>query len=83
MRKEIEHALTDVQIAQLRALEGRPPDTEDVPEAAQESWRQARRGDCFRPHKEAISLRLDRDVLAWLRSHGPGYQRLLSNYLAY
>jgi uncharacterized protein (DUF4415 family) len=26
------------------------------------------------PAKQSISLRLDEDVLAWLKSYGPGYQ---------
>jgi len=38
------------------------------------------------PPKEAISLRVDRDVLDWFRSHGPGYQTrmnaVLRSYMA-
>jgi uncharacterized protein (DUF4415 family) len=75
-----EHKLTDAQVAQLRALEGREPDTEDIPEAPAAHWDRARRG-MFRPRKAAISLRLDMDVLAWLRARGPGYQTEINRIL--
>jgi uncharacterized protein (DUF4415 family) len=75
-----EPKLTDDQMAQLRALEGREPDTADIPEAPAEHWAHMHRG-MFRPRKEAISLRLDMDVLAWLRSHGPGYQTEINRIL--
>ncbi len=71
---------TEDQIAQLRALEGREPDTADIPEAPAEHWAHARRG-MFRPRKEAISLRLDMDVLAWLRARGPGCQTGINRIL--
>ena len=34
-----------------------------------------------RQPKEAISLRVDADVLAWFRSQGPPYQTLMNNAL--
>ena len=36
--------LTKEQMAQLRALENREPDTDDIPEAPAENWASARRG---------------------------------------
>jgi hypothetical protein len=33
------------------------------------------------PGKETITLRLDRDVLDWLRSHGKGHQTLINQVL--
>ena len=63
MRKGHDRRLTEAQLAQLKALEGRAPDTVDIPEAPAENWQTARRGPFFRPRKEAISLRVDMDVL--------------------
>ena len=31
-------------------------------------------GDFYRPVKEAVSLRLDSHVIAWLKKNGQGYQ---------
>lgn len=81
MRKKHEPHLTEAQLAQLSALEGRAPDTEDIPEAPAENWKTARRGPFFRPRKEAISLRLDMDVLDWLRRRGPRYQTEINRIL--
>lgn len=68
--------LTETQRAQLAALEGRPIDTDDIPEAPAENWQHA-----FRPRKAAISLRLDMDLLAWLRQRGPHYQTEINRIL--
>ena len=69
--------LTPEQLEQLRVLDGRP-DTADIPEASTESWEHAH---LFRPRKEAISLRLDMDVLDWLRRGGGGYQTRINRIL--
>src|ERR1700742_2141515 len=40
-----------------------------------EAWLQAvRSGKFYRPVKQAVSMRLDADVVAWLKQSGPGYQ---------
>jgi uncharacterized protein (DUF4415 family) len=64
--------LSEAQIAQLRALDGRIPDTADLPEAPEENWHGARR--FYKPRKEPISIRLDADVLDWLRRRSERYQ---------
>ena len=74
-------ALTAAQAALLRALDGRPIDTVAIPEAPVAHWGDAERGRFFRPRKEAISLRLDADVLDWLRRRGPGYQTEINRIL--
>jgi uncharacterized protein (DUF4415 family) len=38
-------------------------------------------GKSFTPRKEAISLRVDMDVLDWLRRKGPGYQSIINRIL--
>lgn len=34
-----------------------------------------------RPRKQRISLRVDREVLAWFKSNGPGYQTRINRIL--
>jgi uncharacterized protein (DUF4415 family) len=41
----------------------------------------ARQGLPAAPRKEAISLRLDADVLDWFRARGPGYQTRINAVL--
>ncbi len=64
--------LSDAQLAQLKGLEGHAPDTADIPEAPAENWRGARR--FYRPIKEPISIRVDADVLDWLKRRSDRYQ---------
>jgi uncharacterized protein (DUF4415 family) len=66
--------LTEEQLAELKALEGRPVDTSDIPELTDAMWKNAVRGRFYRPVKQAVSLRLDADVIAWLKKDGQGYQ---------
>jgi uncharacterized protein (DUF4415 family) len=64
-------ALTPEQEAELRALDG-VPDTTDIPEAPAGNWRDARR--FYKVRKEPISIRVDADVLDWLRRKHDRYQ---------
>lgn len=60
------------ELAVLAKLRDEDIDTSDAPEA--KDWSRAVVGRFYRPIKEPVTLRLDADVLAWLRSEGPGYQ---------
>ncbi len=75
-----DRSLTPPDVAMLDALTGEP-DTADIPEAPEENMARARRGVFYRARKEAISLRLDMDVLDWLRNKGPGYQTAINRIL--
>ncbi|MFI5093791.1 MAG: BrnA antitoxin family protein [Candidatus Acidiferrum sp.] len=37
-------------------------------------WGGAEVGKFYRPEKRPVTIRLDVDVIAWLRADGPGYQ---------
>jgi len=49
-------------------------DTSDAPPLPASAWKNAVRGRFYRPVKQAVSLRLDADVIAWLKKDGEGYQ---------
>jgi uncharacterized protein (DUF4415 family) len=69
--------LTAKQKRQLEALAALPDaqiDTSDIPELPPEAWKDAVRGRFYRPVKQPISMRLDADVVAWLKKRGKGYQ---------
>ena len=74
-------ALTTAQIARLDEIEARLGDDEASVPAPEANWANAVRGKFFRPRKQAISLRLDMDVLDWLRRKGPGYQTEINRIL--
>lgn len=69
--------LTAKQKANIKKLAQMPDheiDTSDIPELPADAWKNAVRGKFYRPVKKAVSLRLDADVIAWLKKDGEGYQ---------
>jgi uncharacterized protein (DUF4415 family) len=54
-------------------------DTSDIPEV--KDWSRAVVGKFYRPIKEPVTIRLDADVLDWLKSQGPGYQTRINSLL--
>jgi uncharacterized protein (DUF4415 family) len=49
-------------------------DLSEMPELDEEFWKRAVRNPFYKPVKKQITLRLDADVIAWLRRGGKGYQ---------
>jgi|SRR5271170_1865235 uncharacterized protein (DUF4415 family) len=62
------------ELTALAALPDERIDTTDIPELPPDAWKNAVRGRFYRPVKQAVSMRLDTDVIAWLRKSGKGYQ---------
>ena len=56
-------------------------DTSDIPELPPGAWRHAMRGKWYRPVKRPVSIRLDADVLMWLKGKGSGYQTRVNSLL--
>jgi len=67
-------------LAAVAALSDDQIDTSDTPELPPNAWKNAVRGRFYRPVKQAVSLRLDADVVAWLKKPGKGYQTR-ANYI--
>jgi uncharacterized protein (DUF4415 family) len=67
----------------LKALAARSDDEidlSDIPEVRQLPPDFAI-GNFFRPVKQSVTIRLDADVLAWLKSQGEGYQTRINEHL--
>ena len=76
--------LTRKQKARLAALARMPDDQidySDIPPLPASFWENAVRGGLYRPVKRQMSVRIDADVLAWLKSHGNGYHSRLNEIL--
>jgi len=54
-------------------------DTSDIPEIT--DWSKAVVGRFYRPVKETVTIRLDADVLHWLKTGGKGYQTRVNTIL--
>jgi uncharacterized protein (DUF4415 family) len=76
--------LTDTQKAELEALETLPDeevDYSDIPPLGDEFWKNAVRNPFYKPTKTLTTVRLDSDVLMWLKSKGKGYQTRINAIL--
>jgi len=75
--------LTPEKEAQLARLNvAKTIDFSDDPETTDDEWSTAVRGNPFlRPKKVATAVRLDADVVYWLKSKGRVYQTRLNHYL--
>jgi uncharacterized protein (DUF4415 family) len=67
------------EIEDLRRLKDEDIDFSDIPEKV--DWSKAVRGKFYRPVKESLTIRLDADILAQLRSQGKGYQTRINALL--
>jgi len=67
------------EIALLAAMDDAKIDTSDIPEV--KDWSAAVVGKFYRPIKKPVTVRLDADVVAWLKSQGPGYQTRINKFL--
>ena len=56
-------------------------DHTDAPVLPPEMWENAVIGKYYRPIKTAVSLRIDNDVLAWLKSKGEGHISRINDIL--
>ena len=65
---------TKREAAGLAAIPDSEIDLSEIPELPPSAWKDAIRGRFYRPVKQAISLRVDADVVAWLKKSGKGYQ---------
>jgi uncharacterized protein (DUF4415 family) len=67
------------ELAALAALRDEKIDLTDLPEVL--DWSGAVVGKYYRPLKKSLTIRLDADVLAWLKAQGSGYQTRINMLL--
>ena len=63
----------------LEIMKQKDIDLSDLPEVR--AWAGAVVGKFYRPIKKPLTLRIDADVLAWLKSQGKGYQTRINEIL--
>ena len=77
--------LTVRQKRELAELAKRPDseiDLSDIPELTEKFWQNAVPNPFYKPVKKQVTLRIDADILAWLRQQGAeGYQSRLNAVL--
>ena len=67
--------LTKQQQRDIRAIAAKRDEDIDFSDAPPVvDWSEAEIGKFYRPAKKPVTMRLDSDVIAWLKAHGRGYQ---------
>ena len=80
--------LTKEQKRDIRAIAAKTDQEIDFSDASPVlDWSGAEMGKFYRPKKKPVTMRLDSDVIAWLKADGRGYQtkanRLLRHAMTY
>ena len=70
MRKLTERQKRDIKA--IAAKRDADIDFSDAPQVP--DWKGAELGKFYRPKKKPVTMRLDADVIAWLKADGRGYQ---------
>jgi uncharacterized protein (DUF4415 family) len=65
--------------AEARRLDAIPIDYSDIPPLGAEFFSKAT--EAWPPPKQQLTIRLDSDVLNWLKAHGRGYQTRINRIL--
>lgn len=76
--------MTPARRRRLARLAKRPDseiDFSEIPPLKKSFWKNAVRNPFYRPVKQQLTVRLDADVVAWLRRQGKGYQTRLNRVL--
>ena len=77
-------AMTAKQRARLVVLAKRPDreiDYSDIPPLTNAFWKNAVRNPFYKPTKQITTVRVDSDVLLWLKGQGKGYQTRINAIL--
>jgi uncharacterized protein (DUF4415 family) len=70
-----------VELENLKALPDEEIDTSDIPSLTDAFWKNAVRNPFYKPTKTSTTVRIDSDVLLWLRAQGRGYQSRINAIL--
>jgi uncharacterized protein (DUF4415 family) len=69
------------EVAELKAMSESDVDVSDIAPLGDAFWKNATRNPFYKPTKTSTTVRLDSDVLAWLKGQGKGYQTRLNAIL--
>ena len=72
--------ISEERLAEMAAFSG-DVDLSDLPEWTEAQFRKAIQGQFYKPVKSQVTAKLDKDVLAWLKAAGPGYQTRMNAIL--
>jgi uncharacterized protein (DUF4415 family) len=76
--------ITEARKAELKALAARPDseiDYSDIPPLTNDVLSRVANHPLYRPHKTHATVRIDTDIILWLKRQGKGYQTRMNAIL--
>lgn len=70
-----------LEFKKLSEMKEEDIDLSDIPELTDDFWKNSQRGRFYRARKESTTVRMDADILNWLKSAGKGYQTRMNAIL--
>jgi uncharacterized protein (DUF4415 family) len=80
MKKQLPYSIL-AELNALKNMKDEDIDLSDIPELTDEDWVGGVRGKFYRPTKQKLTVRIDADLIARLKSGGPGYNKRLNDIL--
>lgn len=74
-------ATQQVELAALAKMSDDQIDASDVAPLGDAFWKGAHQNPFYKPTKQVTTVRIDADVLLWLKSNGKGYQTRINAIL--
>lgn len=72
-------SISKKRLEEIEAIQDKDIDYSDIPELGEDFWRRAEKQ--MPRSKKGVYVRLDADVLEWLKSKGKGYQTRMNAML--
>ena len=69
------------ELAELKLKPESHIDLSDIPETTEQDWANATRGRFYKPIKKQLTVRVDADVIEWLRTRGKGFHTRINQIL--
>ena len=70
-----------LRLEKLASMPDSEIDYSDIPPLSDEFWKNAVRNPFYKPVKKQLTVRVDSDILAWLKQKGAGYQTRINALL--
>ncbi len=72
---------TQADFDRLNAIKDENIDFTDIPELTEDFFANAKVGEFYHPKKKQVTVKIDTDILDWLKTDSKGYQAKLNSIL--
>jgi uncharacterized protein (DUF4415 family) len=78
---KLDHNEQEQELDALKDMDDAAIDYADIPPTTPEQWQGARMGAFYRPKNPALTVRIDEDVVTWLKTRGQDHPSRVNDLL--